>query len=46
MLEKILWNLFFATGDINFYLDYKKVEKTTEVDQNEGVVFLDTYSLR
>ncbi|QZY56559.1 hypothetical protein [Crassaminicella profunda] len=46
MLEKILWNLFFVTGDIDIYLDYKKVEETTKVDENEEAVFLDTYSLR
>jgi hypothetical protein len=46
VLEKILWNLFFTTGDIHVYLDYKKVEEMTEGDEKEEAVFLDTYSLR
>lgn len=35
VLEKILWNLFINTGDLNIYLDYKDIEKTMEKRKNK-----------
>ncbi|TCO80032.1 hypothetical protein EV214_101270 [Marinisporobacter balticus] len=27
MLEKILWNLFLTTGNINIYMNYKNLQE-------------------
>ena len=33
-MEKLLWNLFKKTGNINYYLLYRKTQKSG--DKNEG----------
>ncbi|WP_129596786.1 YqzL family protein [Anaerophilus nitritogenes] len=37
MLEKMLWNLFLVTGDVDIYLDYKELEEQKEQRENKDI---------
>jgi hypothetical protein len=45
--KKNLWNLFLTTGDLNFYLEFKRIneEDFSSGEENESNEFDDTQNI-